>query len=131
MCPLLSAAVYEVSALSCQEATFRASLTTYEVGGGRFKPYDLENDEYTGVVAVAKVISGYLVPTYRPDIEIERELNAPDSVITVFIDGNVSQICSGDRHKKLTISTTGLCCDTIPRKGICLVPLPVMKEKRE
>jgi hypothetical protein len=103
---------------------------TYKAGD-EHKPYDLANSEYTGVVAVVKIISGRLVSIYHPDIEIEGKLVTPDSVSTVFIDGNASQICSGDRPKRLTISTGQLCCDTIPHKDKCLVPFPVMEENTD
>jgi hypothetical protein len=128
-CPFLPTAVYEVDVFRCQETTFRSSPLTYKVGDER-KPYDLENSEYTGVIAVVEIVSGRLVSIY-PDIEIERELATLGSINTVFIDGSASQICSGDRSKRLTISTMELCCDTIPNKDKCLVPFPIMEENTD
>jgi hypothetical protein len=116
--------VIEVKIFSCHPTTLRSDQP---LGW----PVKL-TDQVAGALIRAHVVESSSPPERPPEgsgrLSHRMYLKKDDQVL-LFVRGEVSSICRGykDRDSRtFKFQTADLCCDTGPKRGLCMVPSPVI-----
>jgi hypothetical protein len=109
----------DVQVWACIASTFAAVDTQFYDWGPLYE----HGGSLSGTVLSIEVQRSHVVRDRPEDRGRSAHPWQPGVLLTVFVAESAGHVCPGSLPSKLTIITREECCDTLPKRGECLVPL--------
>jgi hypothetical protein len=117
--PLDSHVEADVKVFSCVSATLGGSDATFYSLGPMY-PSDLSiSGSLLGIrVTRSRIVQDDIKPKWGYDARRWKV----DTAMTLFVHAPTDQVCPKDLPSTLTVIYREKCCDTLPMRGMCIVP---------
>ena len=112
----------EVQVWHCVAATFGAVDARFYDFGPLYTP----GASFSGTVLNVRIQQSHIVRDDPKNHATSPKPWKPGEMLTVFVADSSTQVCPASIPSNLTITTREICCDTLPKKDVCLVPLQVV-----
>ncbi len=112
-----------MAVLSCVGVVFASSKMQVANPDGTTAPFYKEGESLVGTLLTARV-AGIVRGVLDPGVGAERWRDGA-SRVTLFVRRPPDQVCP-KLAEEISVVTKGICCDTQPQKGECILPESVI-----